>query len=58
VSWRRGGYAEKTSASYRTKEQKFERLANLKTNLILDGSQKLGSLSNKNPACRWGVYAR
>jgi hypothetical protein len=31
-----------------TKEQKFERLTNLRTNLILDGLRKLGSLSNKN----------
>jgi hypothetical protein len=31
-----------------TKEQKFRRLANYRTNLILDGLRKLGSLSNKN----------
>jgi hypothetical protein len=31
-----------------TKEQKFQRLANYRTNLILDGLRKLGSLSNKN----------
>jgi hypothetical protein len=31
-----------------TKAQKFERLANLRTNLILDGLRKLGSLSNRN----------
>jgi hypothetical protein len=31
-----------------TKAEKFERLANLRTNLILDGLRKLGSLSNQN----------
>jgi hypothetical protein len=31
-----------------TKAEKFERLANLRTNLILDGLRKLGSLSNRN----------
>ena len=31
-----------------TKAEKFERLANLRTNLILDGLRKLGGLSNKN----------
>jgi hypothetical protein len=31
-----------------TKAEKFERLANLRTNLILDGLRRLGSLSNKN----------
>jgi hypothetical protein len=31
-----------------TKEQKFKRLANYRTNVILDGLRKLGSLSNRN----------
>jgi hypothetical protein len=31
-----------------TKAEKFERLANLRTNQILDGLRKLGSLSNRN----------
>jgi hypothetical protein len=31
-----------------TKAEKFQRLASLRTNLILDGLRKLGSLSNKN----------
>ena len=31
-----------------TKEEKFRRLANLRTNLILDGLRKLGGLSNRN----------
>jgi hypothetical protein len=31
-----------------TKAEKFERLANLRTNQLLDGLRKLGSLSNKN----------
>jgi hypothetical protein len=31
-----------------TRAQKFERLANLRTNLIQDGLRKLGSLSNRN----------
>jgi hypothetical protein len=30
------------------KAEKFERLANLRTNQILDGLRKLGSLSNRN----------
>jgi hypothetical protein len=30
-----------------TKAQKFQRLANLRTNLILDDLRKIGSLSNK-----------
>ena len=31
-----------------TKEQKFQRLASYRTNVILDGLRKLGSLSNRN----------
>ena len=31
-----------------TKEQKFQRLASYRTNLILDDLRKLGSLSNRN----------
>jgi hypothetical protein len=31
-----------------TKAEKFERLANLRTNQILDGLRKLGSLSTRN----------
>ena len=31
-----------------TKAEKFQRLANLRTNLIIDGLRKLGSLSNNN----------
>ncbi len=31
-----------------TKAEKFERLANLRTNIILDGLRKLGGLSNRN----------
>jgi hypothetical protein len=31
-----------------TKEQKFQRLANYRTNVILDALRKLGSLSNRN----------
>ena len=31
-----------------TKEQKFHRLASYRTNVILDGLRKLGSLSNRN----------
>jgi hypothetical protein len=30
-----------------TKAQKFQRLANLRTNIILDDLRKIGSLSNK-----------
>jgi hypothetical protein len=31
-----------------TKEQKFQRLANYRTNVILEDLRKLGSLSNRN----------
>ena len=31
-----------------TKEEKFQRLANLRTNIVLDYLRKLGSLSNKS----------
>jgi hypothetical protein len=31
-----------------TKAEKFRRLADYRTNIVLDGLRKLGSLSNKN----------
>ena len=31
-----------------TKEEKFQRLANLRTNIVLDDLRKLGGLSNKS----------
>jgi hypothetical protein len=34
-------------SAFETKEQKFRRLANYRTNLILDGLRKLGNLSNQ-----------
>jgi hypothetical protein len=47
VSWGKGGMPRRPAPEGETKRRKFERLANLRTNLILEDLRKLGSLSNK-----------